>query len=69
MIVMTLPPFPPPPPVQMRFDQDNTITDRPMVDVVTSLQHMLEEAEARSSVGAQGGSSLHQLVLIIADGR
>ena len=55
--------------LQMRFDQDNTITDRPMVDVITSLTHLLEGAAARTSAAAHGGASLHQLVLIIADGR
>ncbi|GAB4814208.1 hypothetical protein N2152v2_001254 [Parachlorella kessleri] len=54
---------------QMRFDQDNTITDRPMVDVITSLTHLLEGAAARTSAAAHGSASLHQLVLIIADGR
>lgn len=53
----------------LRFDQDNTINDRPMVDVITSLDQLLEGAGA--SVETSGGtvSSLHQLVLIIADGR
>jgi midasin len=50
----------------MRFDQDNTITDRPVVDVVASLSHILDEAAGRMPAY---GSSLHQLVLIIADGR
>ncbi len=54
--------------LQMRFDQDNMLSDRPMVDVITSLDHMLETAAARASSSA-AGSSLQQLVLIIADGR
>lgn len=54
--------------MQMRFDQDNTISDRPMVDVITSLDHMLAGAAARSGP-SNGGTSLHQLVLIVADGR
>ena len=54
----------------MRFDQDNTISDRPMVDVITSLEHMLGTAAARAGASAAGsGAALHQLVLIIADGR
>lgn len=53
----------------MRFDQDNTITDRPMVDVLTSLSHILDGAAARGAAGGAGGGALHQLVLIIADGR
>ncbi len=52
----------------MRFDQDNTISDRPMVDVITSLDALLEGAAARAG-SAAAASSLHQLVLIIADGR
>lgn len=52
----------------MRFDQDNTISDRPMVDVLTSLEHMLAGAAARAG-SASSGASLHQLVLIVADGR
>ena len=52
----------------MRFDQDNTISDRPMVDVITSLDHMLATAAARAG-SSSTGASLQQLVLIIADGR
>lgn len=63
----TLPPSLSPPP-QMRFDQDNTIADRPMMDVVTSLDHMLDGASARAGASA-AGTSLHQLVLVVADGR
>lgn len=54
---------------RMRFDQDNTITDRPMGDVITSLDHLLEGARARAGTSGAGASSLHQLVLIVADGR
>lgn len=53
----------------MRFDQDNTITDRPMVDVITSLDHLLEGARARGSARNGGQTALHQLVLVVADGR
>lgn len=66
---MPCPPAPPRPALQMRFDQDNTISDRPMVDVITSLDALLEGAAARASSAAAAASSLHQLVLIIADGR
>ena len=52
----------------MRFDQDNTIADRPMMDVVTSLDHMLEGAAARAGASA-AGTALNQLVLVVADGR
>ena len=53
----------------MRFDQDNTITDQPMVELVTALQQVLEGAAARAAAGGAGGGALHQLVLVIADGR
>lgn len=52
----------------MRFDQDNTIDDRPMVDVITSLDHLLEQVQARAPSG-YGSGTLHQLVLVVADGR
>ena len=48
--------------------QDNTIADSPMVELLTSMQHMLEQARVRS-VGVGGSHDLHQLVIIIADGR
>ncbi|KAL0049173.1 hypothetical protein WJX82_008148 [Trebouxia sp. C0006] len=53
---------------QMKFDQDNTIADNPMVELLTSMQHMLEQARVRS-VGVGGSQDLHQLVIIVADGR
>ncbi|KAK9809153.1 hypothetical protein WJX72_010301 [[Myrmecia] bisecta] len=56
---------------EMRFDQDNTIADRPMVELLTSLMAMLEAARHRSGAGGIGAGTqdLHQLVLIVADGR
>lgn len=48
--------------------QDNTIADSPMVELLTSMQHMLEQARVRS-VGVGGSQDLHQLVIIVADGR
>ncbi|KAL0028971.1 hypothetical protein WJX77_009058 [Trebouxia sp. C0004] len=53
---------------QMKFDQDNTIADNPMVELLTSMQHMLEQARVRS-MGVGGSQDLHQLVIIVADGR
>ncbi len=53
----------------LRFDADNTIADRPMLDVVASLDHLLAGARARASGTAAGAAALHQLVLIVADGR
>ena len=41
---------------QMRFDQDNTINDRPMVDVITSLDHMLATAAALAGSSNAGAS-------------
>ncbi|KAK9833665.1 hypothetical protein WJX74_002204 [Apatococcus lobatus] len=54
----------------LRFDQDNTIADRPMVELLTFLKHMLDEAQhSQSSGSGYGSSDLQQLVLIVADGR
>lgn len=48
--------------------QDNTIADSPMLELLTSMQHMLEQARVRTmGVGSQ--HDLHQLVIIVADGR
>ena len=54
---------------QLRFDADNTISDQPMADVIMSIDHMLETAAAQASATCSSRTSLHQLVLIIADGR
>lgn len=54
---------------KLRFDADNTINDQPIADVITSIDHLLELASARASSSFGAPSSLHQLVLIIADGR
>lgn len=55
----------------LRFDQDNTITDRPMLQLVEAVQHLLDVARHR--VGSQGGGSssgdLRQLLLVLGDGR
>lgn len=53
----------------LRFDQDNTIKDRPMEDVILSVDALLENASLRFSSMSGGTGSLHQLVLIVADGR
>jgi midasin len=57
----------------LRFDQENTIADRPMLQLVEGLDHLLEVAKHRAGGGAGGGSSrgaeLRQLVLVLADGR
>ncbi|KAK9820997.1 hypothetical protein WJX81_006213, partial [Elliptochloris bilobata] len=54
---------------QMRFAQDNTIADRPMVELLAALRVMLDEARARAGSSGPGGGALQQLVLILADGR
>ena len=48
--------------------QDNTIADSPMVELLTSMQHMLEQARVRT-IGVGSPHDLHQLVIIVADGR
>lgn len=48
--------------------QDNTIADSPMVELLTSMQHMLEQARVRT-LGVGSPHDLHQLVIIVADGR
>jgi midasin len=50
------------------FKQDNTIADEPVVDLLKYLNNMLDIAVARSYTPS-GQNPLHQLVLIIADGR
>ena len=41
-----------------------------MVELLTSLMHMLDDAQhSRSSGSGYGSSDLQQLVLIVADGR
>jgi midasin len=56
---------------RLRFDQDNTIADRPMAQLVEALDYMLDAARLRASggPGGGGGSDLSQLVLVLADGR
>ena len=50
-----------------QFRQDNTIADRPVVELVQFLEGML--GEARQSLHAGTSETLQQLVLILADGR
>ncbi|GAB4842595.1 hypothetical protein Ancab_012571 [Ancistrocladus abbreviatus] len=52
----------------LTFRQENTITDEPMVDLLTYLNNMLDEAVASARLPS-GQNPLQQLVLIIADGR
>ena len=39
----------------LRFDADNTIAGRPMVDMLTQVAHMLDAARARAGSGALAG--------------
>ena len=54
---------------KLKFDQDNTINDKPMVDVLTSIDQILEKESRALSMGLSGRSSLQQLVILLADGR
>ena len=54
---------------QMHFDQDNLIEDRPMVDLIQSLQEILDDANRQHHTVHGRNQQLHQLVTIIADGR
>jgi midasin len=56
----------------LRFDQDNTIADRPMLQLVDAAQHLLETARVRAGTqgsGGSGSSDLRQLLLVLGDGR
>ena len=54
----------------LKFDQDNTIADRPMLQLVEALDHLLDVARHRAGEGGVGrGADLRQLVLVLADGR
>ena len=50
---------------KMRFDADNTINDRPMVDLLEAIDSTLDQQGKKLSHSA----SLQQLVIILADGR
>lgn len=52
----------------LTFNQENTIADEPMVDLLKYLNNMLESAVVNSRLPS-GHNPLQQLVLIIADGR
>ena len=51
---------------QLTFSQDNKIADRPIVELLRSLDVVLDNAAARH---AATDAQLNQLVLILADGR
>lgn len=52
----------------LSFKQDNTIADEPMVDLLKYLNNMLDTAVMKARLPS-GQNPLHQLILIIADGR
>ncbi|XP_073008545.1 midasin isoform X3 [Typha latifolia] len=52
----------------LSFKQDNTIADEPVVDLLKYLNNLLDTAVANSRMPS-GQNPLHQLILIIADGR
>lgn len=54
---------------QLTFSQDNTVSDKPMTELMEALGVMLEEAAGRAGPASGLHESLHQLVLVLADGR
>ncbi|XP_020093830.1 midasin isoform X2 [Ananas comosus] len=52
----------------LSFRQDNTIADEPVVDLLKCLNNMLDTAVSKSRMPS-GQNPLHQLILIISDGR
>ncbi|KAG2499138.1 hypothetical protein HYH03_002721 [Edaphochlamys debaryana] len=56
---------------RLTFKQDNTIADRPMLQLMESLDPMLDAARHSSGAGGIGAGTqdLAQLVLVLADGR
>ena len=54
---------------QLGFDQDNTIADRPVADLLAFLDATLEDAALRAAPAGTDPASLRQLVLVLADGR
>lgn len=52
----------------LSFKQDNTITDEPVVDLLKYLTNMLDAAVVKAR-SPSGQNPMHQLILIIADGR
>ncbi|GFH30001.1 VWFA domain-containing protein, partial [Haematococcus lacustris] len=55
----------------LRFKQDNTIADQPMLRLMEALDNMLDSARHQGGAGGIGAGTqdLAQLVLIVADGR
>lgn len=53
---------------KLRFSEDNTINDRPMVELLTSINRILEEEGSNIQISSQN-VGLKQLVIMLADGR
>eukprot|EP00239_Pterosperma_sp_CCMP1384_P011452 CAMPEP_0197861194 /NCGR_PEP_ID=MMETSP1438-20131217/37083_1 /TAXON_ID=1461541 /ORGANISM="Pterosperma sp., Strain CCMP1384" /LENGTH=240 /DNA_ID=CAMNT_0043478289 /DNA_START=15 /DNA_END=737 /DNA_ORIENTATION=- len=51
---------------QFKFDQDNTIKDTPVAEMLHSIEALMDDARQRADSSSQ--CQLQQLVLIIADG-
>lgn len=52
----------------LTFEQENTIADEPVLDLLMFLNNMLDTAVAKARLPS-GQNPLQQLVLIIGDGR
>jgi len=52
----------------LRFDADNTIAGRPMVDMLTQVAHMLDVARARAGSGARCQAATHAPLICLAAG-
>ena len=52
----------------LQFDQDSTVSEQPMLALVQDGLHILEKSRSQMSYSIQT-DGLHQLFLIIADGR
>ena len=52
----------------LSFKQDNTIADEPVVELLKYLNTMLDTAVKKARLPS-GQNPLHQLILIISDGR
>ncbi|EPS68043.1 hypothetical protein M569_06727 [Genlisea aurea] len=53
----------------LSFEQENTIVDEPMADLLKYLDTMLEDSAAKRKFSGRNPLLLQQLVLIVADGR
>ncbi len=54
---------------KMRFDADNTIDDRPIVDLLDFCSGLVEKVGERADATRWGDTPVEQLVIVLADGR